>query len=783
MERILQKRYRVLRSLGRGGLGAVFLCDDLRLPGRQWALKQMNSPQPELFEKFRESFSREAGTLSQLKHPNLPDLVDYFEEGQDLFLVMEYVEGENLAEYVRRRGPLPESEAFRIGLTLLDILEYLHARRPPVIFRDLKPENVMVGTDGTIKLIDFGLARRFAPEKRHDTMPSGSVGYAAPEQWEDQAQTDARSDIYSWGATMAHLLSGKIPSPVFPLAALPKESGTVGSAARAILERCTRARAGDRYPSVEALAAEVRTLLSSCEGGEIAPGVASSSAVPPTTSPSGAPPRRRASDFGLAPTRRRPSAFRRAWRTVRLVWQAAPGASPPFLLLVAATVAWLAALGFALPRRPTPPAPRPDPARESGVAPYRQAFADPPRRELAKKLYREGRWTEAIALLDKLTTETPQDAEMQILAANAYIHLEKKPYVKLPFIGSDSGPDAFDSYAHLYGLALGQATINARGGIRGKKVVADVYDDRSQVARCLQIAQELVKDPEILAVLGPTNSQREIAIAPVFDVAHLSLVAPTASSEAVWEAGPYIFTASDSRAPRVRALARYEAGTHPRLAGVITERTSRLSNEMAESFVDEMRADGVKSVMLPPFEENQSDFSAQVAAVKEQGVDLVFFADYRPTSMAEFARQLRAAGDSARLCSQTIAFSRDLIDIGGAAVEGLVLCEYFHPQVETPAMRAFMAAFRRKFGDLTPPYAVANTFDAFLAVASAMESADTREGVRNYLASSGVTRPPFDGISGRFAFGRRLEARPLWLLEVHNGRFRILEQASQGSAH
>ena len=234
MERIIQKRYRVLRTLGRGGLGAVYLCDDLRLPGRQWAVKQMNSPHPDMFDRFRATFVSEAETLSQLRHPNLPDISDFFEEEGQLYLVMEYVDGENLAEHVRRRGALDEREAFRIGRTLLGILAYLHQHQPPIIFRDLKPENVMITRTGRVKLIDFGLARRFAPDKRADTLPSGSVGYAAPEQWEDSGQTDARSDIYAWGATLVYLLTGKIPSPVFPMAGL-REDTRLSQAARSIL--------------------------------------------------------------------------------------------------------------------------------------------------------------------------------------------------------------------------------------------------------------------------------------------------------------------------------------------------------------------------------------------------------------------------------------------------------------------------------------------------------------------------------------------------------------------
>ncbi|NDD30555.1 MAG: hypothetical protein EB084_20030, partial [Proteobacteria bacterium] len=660
MERIIQKRYRVLRTLGRGGLGAVYLCDDLRLPGRQWAVKQMNSPHPDMFDRFRATFVSEAETLSQLRHPNLPDISDFFEEEGQLYLVMEYVDGENLAEHVRRRGALDEREAFRIGRTLLGILAYLHQHQPPIIFRDLKPENVMITRTGRVKLIDFGLARRFAPDKRADTLPSGSVGYAAPEQWEDSGQTDARSDIYAWGATLVYLLTGKIPSPVFPMAGL-REDTRLSPAARSILERCTRARPNERFTDVSAVDADVRTLMrilavdddesdaresDGLDAGHDPPPVASpamgggasreaSAALEPSSSSDSSrrSPANAAADAsgGAGNETRRggasPSApggaslggagaSARASRVPRGLERFATS-SAAFVLLVLATLVWIGALAVAATRHPQAGQETAAPIARPGVAPYRQALADAGRREKAVSLYASEHWAEAIAALDPLVTETPQDAELQILSANAYIFLQKAPYVRIPFVGSGTGPDAFDSMVHLLGLGLAQATVNARGGIQGKKVVIDVYDDHSQVDRCIEISQQLVKNPDVRVVLGPTNSQRALAVAPIYNHARVSLVAPTASSLAVWDAGAYIFSASDSRPPRVKALADFMADQGVKSAGIVCERTSRLSHEMADAFTEKMKARDVQVSVLPPFREGESDFTEQVNAIAQ----------------------------------------------------------------------------------------------------------------------------------------------------------------------
>lgn len=213
---LLQGRYRIIQVLGGGGMGQVYLAHDVRLADRPCAVKELlpdphASPQEQ--EEAAGHFRREAAILAHLGHPNLPNVYDHFEEENRFYLVMDCVEGETLA-YRLGQSPqgLSEETVLEWAVQLCDVLEYLHSQTPPVIFRDLKPGNVMVTPEGDVKLIDFGVARLFDPGKRTDTLKMGTAGYAPPEQYAGQGQTTPRSDIYSLGVTLHELLTGDDPT-------------------------------------------------------------------------------------------------------------------------------------------------------------------------------------------------------------------------------------------------------------------------------------------------------------------------------------------------------------------------------------------------------------------------------------------------------------------------------------------------------------------------------------------------------------------------------------------
>ncbi|MBN1262043.1 MAG: serine/threonine protein kinase [Anaerolineae bacterium] len=259
---VLQDRYRIVRELGGGGMGRVYLAHDNRLANRPCAVKQL-LPDPGLNAEEQiqaaEQFSREAGLLAHLSHRNLPEVYDHFDEGDFFYLVMEYVHGETLAERLATSsGGFSQEAVIDWGLQLCDVLAYLHAQDPPVIFRDLKPDNIMVCDDGTIKLIDFGVARFFDPAKGTDTLKMGTVGYAPPEGYAGQGQTTPRSDIYSLGVTLHELLTGDDPS-LHPFIFTPPGKLKAGISTRlsAAITRAVNLDPGARFAS----ATEMRVAL------------------------------------------------------------------------------------------------------------------------------------------------------------------------------------------------------------------------------------------------------------------------------------------------------------------------------------------------------------------------------------------------------------------------------------------------------------------------------------------------------------------------------------------
>ncbi len=214
---ILGRRYRIVRVEGTGGFGTIYKAQDTRFQsGRVVALKEMSDIYLDAHEKALalQSFRQEAELLAQLKHSNLPEVFDFFEENGKAYLVMEFIKGSTLERELEiSDGPMDEAVVMRLALQLCDVLHYLHTRQPPIIFRDLKPSNVMVTEEMQIKLIDFGIARIFKVQAETDTRTLGSRSYAAPEQY-GGSQSDARTDIYALGATLYKLLTGTTPLEV-----------------------------------------------------------------------------------------------------------------------------------------------------------------------------------------------------------------------------------------------------------------------------------------------------------------------------------------------------------------------------------------------------------------------------------------------------------------------------------------------------------------------------------------------------------------------------------------
>lgn len=291
----LNERYLIKGVLGQGGMGTVYMAEHMRLEAIV-AVKEvhaLNAVTGQDLEDLRRC-EQEARFLVRLNHPNLPKVTDAFIEDDRFYLVMDYIEGVTLETCLRDegRGPLDVAQVIEWGLQIADVLAYLHAQNPPIIFRDVKPANIMVQPDGNIKLIDFGIARRFEPGAMKDTSLLGSVGYSPPEQF-GRHQTDERSDIYAFAATLHHLLTGRDPA-IQPFKFPPARSlnPAIPESLSRLLEACLSMEPDARPASITDVALGLVTArehlvgLPSSWAGRPGP-LADGSAAKPATSQSG----------------------------------------------------------------------------------------------------------------------------------------------------------------------------------------------------------------------------------------------------------------------------------------------------------------------------------------------------------------------------------------------------------------------------------------------------------------------------------------------------------------
>ena len=256
----LHDRFSIIKKVGEGGMAAVYQAADLRLPGQVWALKEMSEswiPDPEDRAKAIRSFEREALLLAKLNHQNLPRVIDAFSENGRQYLVMEYVEGETLEKILAKRSaPFSGAEVMHWALQLCDVLSYLHTLPDPVIFRDLKPSNIMIDSTGRIKLIDFGIVRFFKPGQAKDTMAIGTQGYCAVEAI--SGQTDARSDLYSLCVVLHEMLTRHNPTTtMFNLPLIRKLNPSVSQELERIIHRGLARDRNARWPSVKAFSEQL----------------------------------------------------------------------------------------------------------------------------------------------------------------------------------------------------------------------------------------------------------------------------------------------------------------------------------------------------------------------------------------------------------------------------------------------------------------------------------------------------------------------------------------------
>lgn len=700
--RLLGERYKIDRLLGKGGMGDVYLCEDTRLPGSRWALRELTLGED---DREGEIFEHEATQLARLSHPSIPHVIDFFGDGAKRYLVMEFVRGTKLGQVVEAEGAADQEEAVAWGRQLAGVVDYLHREAQPLLFRQLGPHNIMVTEERKLKLVDFGLARHL----HRGNLPEGAPElYEAPEiRGLDQAG-DQRADVYAVGATLFFLLTGFPPDGRAVASRRPQLARDLG----AIVDKCLDPDPARRYQS----AAELEAALAAVRFEE-APLPEQPARVPPAPRP---------------PIRR----------------ETVPGWLNAVLL--SATVMFVAGAALGLYR----PASQP---------------LDSPEFLAARTLYEQGAYARSWAAFEDILSRTPDSPLAAILAENSRLLSQGAEVVRIPVITSLQGVES-EGVQLLYGLALCQRDENAAG----RAVVLDVFDDQSRVERTLELAEAIAADARYPVLIGPFSSQHALAVAPLLNGARMPMIAPVVSDGKVDDAGPYIFSVSESDLPRVEILAHRFISAGFRRAAIFHDNERSVAAQDAVLFKEAFRRLGGTVVAEDSYNGAGGDFGAQVDDLLANDADCVFLSEYRGNVVGRFARRLRGTGADVPIATIAVANSQALVEAGGPAAEGILLSSHFHRELDYPEAARFLEDFQTLFGHLRVSHREANAYDSLaLAMAALRDAGPDRQAVRDYLYSIGRTRPSFQGVSGEFAPGLRLERRKVFILEVRNGVYEL----------
>lgn len=696
-------RYQVIRLLGQGGMSNIYVCQDTRLRGKMWVVKEMTArySNPEEQAAALKYFEREALLLANLHHPNLPTVNDYFQFQGKYYLVMEYIEGEDMQRMLARvGGPLPERQVAEWGAQIATVLYYLHCQKPePIIFRDVKPSNLMV-SGAKVKLIDFGIARHFNPNKKGDTMRIGSPGYAPPEQY--SGQTDPRSDIYALGVTLHQALTGRDPTTTqtpFQLPPVKALNPKVSEEMARIIERATKMLPEERYQSMLEMKRDLQSLVATHRGGtsvvrtmpadatsphSAQPMAAAAAAAAASPAPAPAPaPVPSPAAVAAAKARKRGNFLARAF--------------PILMILIGVGVIGMKVWGSGL-------------TLESVMAPLRRlwepAAQNPPG---GASLYLEGApLSDALGALSHERREAQGSGETALYWNNALAGLEGQRFVHVGVVV----PKDADGDSTLRGLALAQRALNGAGGVNERLVVLVVERAEGDVSGAVGRLTSGRSGRQTRDAEGTRGQQVEALL--VFGSAEGLAAAPTLPAAVVGSSGKVPEGVRVLQDPGAASVASA-------LSALAAGRTLVVSDPALEAALKELEAPVRRGELKPG--EGKELFVAPadakgVEAVLRAGSEVVLLAE-DPADLPELPADLRPRA------------------------KALVRLSPFHPwQAGAAAARLFPVAFGSgdKAPDLDP--AAARAYDALRWIVSTV-IAEQREYRGATLAAGvdGTARP------------------------------------------
>lgn len=695
--RLLQDRYRIVQEIGRGGEGAIYLCEDLRLPGRLWAVKELRWNVTQ-----QGDFEHEASLLSQLDHPRIPVIVDFFVQGEYGYLVCEFFDGPSLHQWVERNGAVSEAQAFQWGIQIAEVLAYLHQRVPPLYHRDLKPQNVIVTQDG-LRLIDFGLARE---DRGELSAQAGSVSFTAPEQFTSDHRLGPSADIYSLGSILYYLLLGLPPGPT-------------GGAHRLRLSR------PDLLPSTEQLVlqcmeedpekrpADVMQVLHALQYTAMRLPIPSEPILWAST------------QSGVEESLAKAHIPKPVSR-----WRLGGALLPLFaLLIVAVVLVW-------------------SQVRPSGVKPSRPV-AQPGNREVTwkqtKEFLNEKRWAEAEGSLQGMLATDPGSGWAHLGLAQLPLLRSHPDLPRVPLLLPLGGQEREHVDWILQGVALGQQDE--------KRFLFDLIDTHE--GSLLQCWQDLLKSRQPPLVLGPFGSQDALLLAPLASNSGLAVV-PIGSTDPRIGDFPGIFPAAFPHWGRIAALldeVQQQRGHKGVIFYSADSKAMATSAQLAEKHIQESGQPVPQKLAY----RQEDDPSATVAQLRKLDPDWIYLSDNLPVRAAKWIGHLRTGGvDAPVLCvfhPASQGFTSALSEISGQVWLVEPLWQQRNAKFVERCRRNFYELSPQQHGwsELSVDWNNALGYDVARIASSVWRPGATRQEIMNALVKSA----PFPGLLGVYKLKER----------------------------
>lgn len=737
---VLQNRYRVIRQLGKGGMGTVYEAIDQRFDS-QVAIKETHFAE----DALRKQFEREARLLNRLRHSALTRVIDHFSEGDGQFLVMDFIAGHDLWELLETRGEaFPVEEVLRWADQLLDALDYLHKQNPPIIHRDIKPQNLKLSHPGQVILLDFGLAKGFAGQISRVTTAGSIFGYTpnyAPLEQIQGAGTDGRSDLYSLGATLYHLMTAVKPPDVLtrltattdgqpdPLRPADEVNDAVPSGVAKVLSTAMAIGRTQRPGN----ATEMRRALSEVTlKRPLAKETPPQDSLPLTLDEGSVKP---ADKVPLTPTiasdQTRPSEHPVVSETTAAVemiptLRVAPPVPPNSTTLVQSSpksnfLLWMAVsiVGLVL---------------ISGL----------------------------IGFLAISGTFSNRTAPQSVTGGNT-------DSFRIGVYASLSGQLSSFGSSSVNGIRMAADEINKAGGVNGRQIEILVEDDEGSPERAATVVSKLISQDKVQALLGEVTSSNTLAAAPKAQEAKVPMITPLATYPKVTEVGDYVFRACFVDPFQGAAMAQFAHDSlGARNAAILYDRDSIYSKSLVQSFKHTLTRLGGEIVIEQAYGQRESNFISQLTAIRDLNPDVIYVPGYYQ-EVAVIAKQTKQLGIKATLLGGDGWDSPQVFEIGGDALNNSYITNHYAPDDPSPAVKRFTADYRVRFGS-TPDAIAALSYDALKLIADSLTRAGTTEGQR--LRDAVARTRGFQGVTGNITIDSERNAiKPVVILELRNGRF------------